>query len=264
METSVCGVIISRNEEFFLTEFLPVAKSLFDQIVIVDMNSQDGSPYLFDKLLRDDDKVVNYDPRDLFRYGFKHPRNVGAQFVQTEWIFAIDADEVIVNINRQDLLNILNCATKDVLSVTRNNIEYNGVVFDENWRDISSAREVNVENHRRIYRARKPEIRWEGFIHEELWIGNSNAWFDHDHSNVTLSHFSEFRPDRGRSTEKFQMYAWMLLHSSSSQHLKFGTNEFWYDKYMNENLEMLVENANHFAKQSGLVAFDLAQFAPEH
>ncbi len=257
---TVAGVMIAYNGGPFLSVTLPILRQCFDEMIIVDMGSTDESPALYEQYLCDADKVVLYDRRNLFQYGFSHPRNYGAKFATSDWLLAIDTDELVLPEEIAAAKSILADTELAGFSLVRRNY-----VFEPDHSLTALALLIErcsfkLEKHRRLYRNR-PGIRFQGIIHEELWENEQNLYAIAGEIPVTIHHLSSYGKASG-GNEKSQLYAFLLLRAAAYPNFKYGINAWWFEKYVPENLEVLLAKANEFAKRWGLSGYSLAQVAP--
>ncbi|MFP1130182.1 glycosyltransferase [Asticcacaulis sp. W401b] len=255
--TTITAVILAFNELDLLTTTLPPVKEVCDQLIVVDMGSTDGSLEYYESVLTGADQVVFYPRENLFRFGFAHPRNYGAKFAKNEWILAIDCDEYIeVDVTR---LAIEGLATSqaDCFSVSRLNY---AKTFGYHTSDINSILQScprTQETHRRVYR-NIPRIRFEGVIHEELWIEETNAYHKCENLPLVLHHLNQYKRD-GFEHAKFGLYSYITLRAVLYPNMRYGTNEFWFTAFARQNITSMLEASNAFSRENGLPDIDEAE-----
>lgn len=246
--TTVSAVMLVYNEIEFLKISVQSIQKVVDQIIFVDMGSTDGSIYLLESLLRRSDIIVSYPRKDLFRYGFAHARNYGASFCNGDWIFMIDADEIIQEQNLKEF--IINSDENKCFDVLRYNYQ-NPLSLDlSEW--ISGVDNVpfTEERHRRIYR-NLAELHFKGFLHEELYIEGENAYNKSKSINLVLHHLSAYRSG-GEPASKQHLYAYMLMHVYKYPGFRVGMNEWYFKNYIPENIDALSQMAAQFARDNNL------------
>ncbi len=258
---SVSGVMIAYNAEPFLSVTLPTLCECFEQLIIVDMGSTDQSQLLYEKYLGDGDAVIFYDRRNLFQFGFSHPRNYGSKFATSDWIFSIDTDELIVPEEFMLARSCLSQTDHVSFSVVRRNYEYDPGLSIPDVATIIGTCSFKEEKHRRIYR-NIPQIRFEGIIHEELGSNDERLYHTAGDAPVILHHLSRYSGaiDSG---EKSELYAFPLLRASTYPRFRFGTNSWWFAEYVPQNLAMLLGQANRFAARYGLSGFSPSELPPD-
>ncbi|WAC47062.1 glycosyltransferase [Asticcacaulis sp. SL142] len=245
MSSEITSVIIAYNEESLLRHTLAPIKSISNQVIIVDMGSSDESHSIYDEILDKDDLVLNYRRENLYDFGFAHPRNYGAKRAKTEWILAIDCDEYI---NAADFIaakSILETTKTNAFDLTRLNYVKTPDFDLTNIGTIIESAEKRIESHRRLYR-NTPRVRWEGMIHEELWVGDINAYFDCEPFPVPLHHLNQFKEGESAHT-KFGLYSYLTLQAIIFPCLRYGTNDFWFTEFPKQSLEAMLNASRDFA-----------------
>ena len=87
MKTRLSLVMIVRDEAEMAPEFLEsVREGLWDELLVVDTGSQDGTPALFEAAGA---RVLHHEWHD----DFAEARNVGLEAVTGDWVLVLDADE---------------------------------------------------------------------------------------------------------------------------------------------------------------------------
>lgn len=101
--------MIVKNEAASLSRCLKSAESWVDEMIIVDTGSTDDTISIAQSFGA---KVYNYD----WGNDFAAARNYGLQYVQSDWVLVLDADEVLV----EDIIPQLQASLKqkDLLAVT--------------------------------------------------------------------------------------------------------------------------------------------------
>lgn len=241
--------MIVRNEIDMLSTFLHHYIDLGFPVVIVDMESTDGTLDYLTKF-RNSVSVYSYSRSDLFTKGYSHARNFAAEKCKTNWVFSLDADEYI---DASDLLvlNKLVCTSSNsVLGFARKNYSKSDLNICE-FKKIIELGEFDLEDQRRAYNNSLESVRREGFIHEELYIEDRSAYFNNDPTNLTIHHFSNHRPNEDPQYKNC-MYSWMIMHAKVNRELQYGTNAYWYNKHINQNFAALIEKGNKFAVEHNL------------
>lgn len=253
--SDITAVVLSYNEAELLPLTLPPIKAVSDKVVIVDMGSTDGSLDIYKGILTPDDLVLSYPRENLSKFGFSHARNYGAAHAKTEWILAIDCDEYIVAEDFKKAQALLKTTTADAFSINRlNYTKIDGVLLD-NIQAILSNPPPATEGHRRLYRNR-PNIKFEGLIHEELWIGELNA-FDHcDVWPVLLHHLNQYKT-QGSAHLKYGLYSYLSLQAVLYPARRHGTNRFWFTTYPQHNLTSMIEAAGDYLSANNMPPLDI-------
>lgn len=144
---SLCMIV--RNEEATLPRCLDSVAGLFDEIIIVDTGSTDATKALS---LRYTDKVFDFAWID----DFAAARNFAFSKATMGYIMWLDADDVVFEPDKTDILQIKETLTPDVFAVM---LKYN-VAFDEQSAPtFSFYRERIVKNlHKDLWRGRVHEV----------------------------------------------------------------------------------------------------------
>lgn len=253
--TMLASVVIAYNEKTLLEITLPPIKQISDQVVIVDMGSTDGSHELYAQLLGPGDQVVFYPRDNLFRFGFSHPRNFGAKFTRSDWILAVDCDEYL-DVAEVEAAKLALAETEaKCFSVNRKNyIKGESAFSPSNIQELLAHCPFTVEPHRRLYR-NQPNIRFEGMIHEELWVGDINAYYDCSEAAITLHHLNQFK-QVGSEYLKYGLYSYITLQGIIHPGMRFGTNEFWFTEFPRDNLDTMLASSDAFADAQQLPRID--------
>ena len=247
----VTAIMMTHNAAQHVPVSLPPLIEACREVVVLDMESTDDTRALCERLLRPEDLIVSYARQNLFSFGFSHPRNYAAKFATSEWLLAIDSDEYIEPVQlsrafstRQDGLA--------VFDLERRNYTHRHGFSLNRPADILAQAEYTTERHRRLYR-RDPTIRYEGLIHEEIWDGASNAYATCGRLNATLHHLSAYGSSE---SDKHELYAYLLLKAQAYPGFRYGTNVWFFEHYVPENLEVLLLQANNFSARHNLSMFE--------
>ncbi len=248
--SEITAVVIAYNEADLLGHTLPSIRAISDYIIVVDMGSTDESPAFYAKFLNAQDLVLLYPRDNLSMFGFAHPRNYGAKHAKTEWILAVDCDEYIDVSEFNAAKRILSSTKADVFNFTRFNYSVTPATSLADIDALTKLAPHTDEFHRRLYRNR-PRIRWEGVIHEELWIDNINAYYNCELFPVPLHHLNQYRRT-GSPHLKFGLYSYLTLKAIEYPGLRYGTNAFWFEEFPKKNLPAMIAAAKDFATENGL------------
>ena len=166
---AVSAVVITLNEALRLTEYLDSVQWM-DEIIVVDSGSRDLTKEL----------ALKYTPLVFERSfdDFAAQKNFGAAQASSEWIFSIDGDEVMTNVLRLEIQQVLaSHPKKDRFAVPRTNIYFGQSV----------ANVLGTDEPVRLYR--RDIARFEGIVHEKVvggLAGRLNSPFLH-HSCETYA-----------------------------------------------------------------------------
>lgn len=235
---------------------LPLLKSCVDEIVIVDMGSNDGSIETFSELLSKKDKIIHYDRKCLFQFGFGHPRNYGAKFATSEFILAIDADEALFPDEFNPAWNAMDKRMRVFAANGRNYMNPNHDVLEEFSEETAALYEYSTQPCPRIY-LNDPFIRYEGIIHEAIWDRDRRGYdISPPFVSADIHHLAEFKPSRGQPQKKFDLYAYLMIKA----HVYPGFQMYGWDPgAIDRDRDNLFKRANAFAIENGLSGFEWSQ-----
>jgi len=146
----VSAVIITYNEERVIGGCLASLTHIFDDIVIVDSYSTDNTKKICQSFTN-----VNFISHEWL--GFAAQKNIANTFAKNDWIFSIDADEVISPELSKSIQSNINSGLKGVYSCKRLTNYCGKWIKHCGWYPDTKTRLFN-----------KKEASWEGIIHEEL------------------------------------------------------------------------------------------------
>lgn len=119
-------VINVRNEAKMLRHALVSVKSFADEIVVVDMESEDDSRKIARKYGA---KVYTHEPLSYV----EPARNFGIEKATGEWIFILDPDETVPKSLQAKLNEIVNEPTAHYFRIPRKNIIFGKWIEHSNW-----------------------------------------------------------------------------------------------------------------------------------
>jgi hypothetical protein len=93
---------------------------------------------------------------------------------------------------------------------------------------------------------------WTGYVHEELVSKSRDRESNTAKSSLVFDHISSLR-DEERIIYKRSMYDWMLLRAYDNPSVRGGTNAWWYQTFVPNNIELIRENAHRFEAQERLL-----------
>ena len=226
--------------------------TVFERFIIVDMGSQDGTLRVVRDILGDRALVVQYGRDQLLEYGYAHARNYGASFATLPWVLAVDADEIMAPGSSTGGIPVdTNADALSIVTVERINLRGRGDETIETLK-LSETAQSSTERHRRLQRPRA-NARWGGYIHETLHAEPPDLTYQYTGAaDLTFYHLSEFRRDASYNDRKRDRYFWMLLRAHSNPRLQDGTNSYWYDKFVPENLDRIKAGAQAFQDATGI------------
>lgn len=255
---SLSAVMLCYNEVFILPATLVSLKECVSEIVVVDMGSDDGTLDYLNANLRRQDKIVSYTRRNLYQFGFSHPRNYGAKFATGQFILAIDADELILPDeflpawDRSDkTANVFAVSGRNYLNPHHDSLDFDNVRNALKY-------DFNIQPCPRIYR-NTPSVRYEGIIHEAIWDREQRGYDMSPPFVDVIHHLAEFKEERGRSQGKQNLYAFLIMRAQAYPGFRFGN---WDHAAVNRDMADLFRRANIFAAEHDLTGFEWEQVAP--
>lgn len=150
-QITVSAALIVKNEVRCIERCLKCLINEFDEIVIVDTGSEDGTVERIRSL--ESSKIKLYFSK--WKEDFSESRNYALEKTTSDWVFFIDADEV---------LEERGITVKDCLAVFHELPHIENIVFSPKIKDINGDTTIGVG---RIFRTGFG-IRYFGLIHEEI------------------------------------------------------------------------------------------------
>ena len=147
--------LIVKNEEQNLPQALNWGKRLFDELIVVDTGSSDGTVAIAEK---SGAKVLQFEWID----DFSAAKNFAIGQCTGDWIFLLDADEYFEEKDVELLRPLIEKVSK--LYSRRNGKNYKYNVIETPWINIGNK---NISKQARIFR-NVPYLRYSGAIHERL------------------------------------------------------------------------------------------------
>jgi glycosyltransferase involved in cell wall biosynthesis len=147
--------LIVKNEEHNLTRALSWGKALFDEQIVVDTGSSDGTVVLAEKLGA---RVLHFDWID----DFSAARNFAISQCTGDWIFFLDADEYFEDTDVPLLLPVIEMIDGLCISENGKKLCYN--VVETPW---INGEDNKISRQSRIFR-NVPYLRYAGELHEQL------------------------------------------------------------------------------------------------
>ncbi len=159
---SISTVIITYNEEKNIEKCIKSVLTFSDEVIVVDSHSTDATRQIACSL--DKVKVIDKDWE-----GFAKTKNFGIKTATFDWIFSIDADEII-SLPLQDEINLLkkdNLQREQVFQIKRINYYYGKAIFFSGQNNDFKLRLFNRQNaiwnendlvHENLSFSRQPHI----------------------------------------------------------------------------------------------------------
>lgn len=176
---SLCMIV--KDEEKVLDRCLSSVKDIVDDIIIVDTGSTDKTKEIAHKYTQN---VYDFKWVD----DFSKARNYSFSKATKDYILWLDADDILLDIDREKLLQLKQTLDKSIDIVM---MKYN-VGFDENGK-------VNFSYYRERLLKREKKYKWESPIHEVISpIGKLY------YSNICVTHKKEEIKHSTRNLEIFE------------------------------------------------------------
>jgi len=151
MKVTTCTIV--KNEEFFIDMYIKSCLQFADEVVIVDDYSTDRTKEIVEKYCKKDKRIK------FCQYHFSEHFGKGRAYAFSkatgDWIFWLDADEVIHELNAPHIKPILkDCEKKNIDAI---HVEY--VHFIENFGKIDNSQAMHI-GITRLHKNYKNKITW--------------------------------------------------------------------------------------------------------
>lgn len=171
----ISTTIITFNEEENIERCIKSVKAFSDEIIVVDSGSSDSTVKLATKLGA---KVYvrKFD-------NFANQKNFAISKTHGEWIFSIDADEVVTDELGSEIVQSIKSGKYNAYSIPRKNHILGAFIKYSRWQP---------ELDRHVWLFRKNKSKWVGNVHEEITvkgkIGKINSCKEH-YQDKTIKDF---------------------------------------------------------------------------
>ncbi|QDU26821.1 SPBc2 prophage-derived glycosyltransferase SunS [Anatilimnocola aggregata] len=176
---SLCMIV--RNEEANLRSCLQPVQHLFDEVIVVDTGSADGTREIAETLGA---KVFDYEWSD----DFSSARNFAADQATGDWIFWLDADDRIDEQNRVQLAELM-----DKLATQPTNAPRRFYVMTTVSSSRHSTEPTTLISHTRLFR-NHPQARWTGRVHEQITPQLETLGDELVHTDLRVEHLGYVDP----------------------------------------------------------------------
>jgi len=213
---SLCMIV--KNEEDVIARCLDSIKDIVDEIIIVDTGSTDNTKEIIRTFT---DKIFDYQWVD----DFSEARNFAFSKATKDYIMWIDADDVLLEMDRLKLIDLKKTLDKAVDVVM---MKYN-VGFDESGN-------ITLSYYRERLSKRLNNYKWREPVHEHLEIGGEII-----NSDICITHKKEQVDVVGRNLGIYEK----LLNKGE----KLSTRGLFYyarELYYNEKYDGAIEFFNKF------------------
>lgn len=212
---SISLCIIVKNEEKVLKRCLTSAKDIVDEIIIIDTGSTDKTKEIANEFT---DKVYDFEWID----DFSAARNYSFSKATKDYILWLDADDVILNNDKEQFLelkNTLDTSTDIVM------MKYN-VGFDENGTP-------NFSYYRERLIKREKNYKWKSPIHEVITPTGKLKY-----SDICITHKKE---EIKRSTRNLEIFEKLLSKNTQldARQLYYYARELMYNEQYDKSINYL-------------------------
>lgn len=151
-------IVLCKDEERCIERCLSsIFKSIMynDQVIIIDTGSKDNTIKIIENKFPD-----AYIVKEEWKDNFSEIRNLGLSLAKNEWIFFIDADEIIQEesiINLRLYLNIIE-------SMNLKNVIINPTIINHNYHIVQGVKRILKKNE---------GVKFYGYVHEEPRLNNN-------------------------------------------------------------------------------------------
>lgn len=209
---SLCMIV--KNEEDVIGRCLDCVKDIVDEIIVIDTGSTDKTKEIVKKYT---DKIYDFKWIDDFSVA----RNYSFSKATKEYIFWIDADEVLLKKDQGLLLNLKHIMDSNVDTVT---------MTDHRGLDESGQPLLRYKRNRLV--KRKNNFKWVGFIHEFLHV-RGNVY----ESNIAITH--KKINDVGDRNLRIYKNKIKEGHILSTRDVYYYGKELYYNGLYDEAIEVL-------------------------
>ena len=228
MQDSVSVCLLTRDELPFLKLWLPRVREFADEVLVMDTGSTDGSwEFIKSELRGPNERACAIKNDQLEHQGFGATRRLLCAGAQCDWVWTLDADEMPGADQRHEVKKVLASSPSSVVSI--HTWTYPGSALTD-WDAINKMVVPTKESHRRIYR-NGCSFEWKGFIHEELYWRETNAYGMAWQSPIIHHHYTNYRVWQDSSIKQ-KRYARMLLAAADDPEKQKYVNGWWFKTYV--------------------------------
>ncbi|MCY7139462.1 glycosyltransferase family 2 protein [Streptococcus gordonii] len=151
---TIGGSILVKNQESFIQKSIDSAKKVCDTVIVCDTGSTDGTLDIIKKNMGNGGLDLVEIP---WQEDYAFMRNSASDFLETDWILILDSDEeFITDVEKKSLKEILACT-----ELLLNSREI-ALCFKQ------KSKEVNGSGFPQRLYINNPELKFWGYVHEEL------------------------------------------------------------------------------------------------
>jgi glycosyltransferase involved in cell wall biosynthesis len=211
--------MIVKNEEKHLSDCLDSVKSVFDEIIIVDTGSNDETKRIAEKYT---DKVYDFEWID----DFSAARNFSFSKATSDYIMWLDADDILPEDTRNELIKYKSEMTKDI-DVVR--MPYH-TGFADGKPTFTFSRERIVKNCEFAV--------WKGFIHETITMFGKIVDFKY-----AVEHHKKGSGDKNRNIMLYEKHIQAGEELTPRDMFYYG-RELYYHNRNHDSIEVLSKFIN--------------------
>lgn len=216
MQISICMIV--KNEEKVLARCLDSLQGLYEELIIVDTGSTDNTKKIAESYTTN---IYDY----VWKDDFADARNYAFSKATKDYIYSVDADEVLDEVNRKRFLELKNNLLPEIEIVQMWYVNTNEFATTENFE-----KEYRPKLYKRIR-----EFRWIDPIHESVNL--NPVVFDSDIEILHMPQSSHGKRDfgvfqkalsRGENLSKklHKMYARELMIAGELSDFEMAENYF--------------------------------------
>ncbi len=213
---SLCMIV--KNEDDVIGRCLDCVKDIADEIIVVDTGSRDSTKEIVKTFT---DKVYDFKWVD----DFSAARNYSYSMAKMDYILWLDADDIILEEDKKNLIKLKESLSKNVDIVM---MKYN-VGFDQNGN-------ITLSYFRERLSKRINNYKWIEPIHEYLQISGNII-----NSNICITHKKEHATIKGRNLSIYEK----LISNGKELSIR-GLNYYARELYYNGEYERAIEYFNKF------------------
>lgn len=232
---SLCMIV--KNEEKVLERCLLSARDIADEIIIVDTGSSDSTKDIAKKFT---DKIYDF----KWINDFSKARNYSFSKANMEYILWLDADDVILEEDKNKFINLKNNLDSNIDMIM---MKYN-VGFDEYGN-------VNFSYYRERLLKREKNFKWISPIHEVI-SPSGNIFY----SDICITHKKEDFSYSRRNLEIFEDMLSKGITLDQRQMYYYSRELMYHEEYEKaiENFNIFLKNENAWIENKINACLDLA------
>lgn len=214
--SQITACIICKNEEHHIRDCITALKEYDIAIVVTDTGSTDRTIPIVESLLESHDKLCHFE----WCNDFSAARNFCAMQADTDWLWLVDADQIVKACDRNTLLSFIQAkSNQDRIGVITQKSRYNM----QGEQTYVNSKEAHIYN-RNYYH-------YEGSIHEQLVAGGTAEYLSDFH---TRTNYAGYLLKDSLSSGTYQNLPVLM------DHLGYETPELLAQK-CNRNIALLKE-----------------------